>query len=628
VKERENNLKHQQLISGVSLVAYWLSNGAMDIFKSLIPCGIAIAMIYAFDVALPHGWILILVYGFTVIPFTYTTSFFFTKENTAQTVSLLVNFFMGVILSPVFTMLHMFDNTRTMAKYLGWIFRIIPSFCLAYGSNNISYKEIYARLEYKKAGNDLDFSVAGGDLLFLCTLFPIYIILIVLIEAQYFNCLTICCDTKEPEESLITTQKSQLVIEEEKACDTKDLTDKPPAIMVKHLRKLYKISGSMSVVAVNDISFFINKGECLALLGTNGAGKTTTFKMITRDILPSNGEIFVNGMELGNNFSSIRKMIGYGPQYESAYASLTVRENLEFYAKIKGIPLTISREMILKLISEMDLIEYENILFGQLSGGNKRKTTAAIALLGNPPIVLLDELSTGVDPQAKRFMWHIIQRISTKNKNTAVILTTHSMEEAEYLCTKMAIMVSGSFCCIGTPQELKETFGKGFEIQVSMPLTTETEEREFLDKFKFEVNQEIEYEDIVKIFKAGGYAELEEQLKSKGNAAHIMTEIENKKTVRARLVASFVLTHTHAMEVGNELAGEFGEVRVPEWIGNFYKFRVNKSKPHHTIGFLFGIVQDIVHKYKISQYSASQTSLNQIFQTFAKQVEVIHIIKH
>jgi len=626
VREREENLKHQQLISGVSLMAYWLSNGAMDIFKSLIPCGVAIGMIYAFDVALPHGWILILVYGFTIIPFTYATSFFFIKENAAQTGSLLINFFMGVILSPVFTIFHMFDDTRPIAKYLGWIFRIVPSFCLAYGSNNISYKEVYARFEGKTAGDDLSFSVAGGDLLFLCILFPICIILIIMAEAQCFDFLITCCDPKELKENVTTTQKNELVLEEEKACDTKNFDDNPPAIMVRHLKKLYRISGSTPIVAVNDISFFINKGECLALLGTNGAGKTTTFKMITRDIFPSSGEIFINGMELDNNFNSIRKMIGYGPQYESAYGSLTVRENLDFYAKIKGIPSTISGEMISKLIPEMGLIEYQNILFGQLSGGNKRKTTAAIALLGNPPIVLLDELSTGVDPQAKRFMWQVIQRISTKNKNTAVILTTHSMEEAEYLCTKMAIMVAGSFCCIGTPQELKEAFGKGFEIQISMPLTIESEEREFLKGYHFDVNQEIEYKDVIRIFQAVDCANLEEQLKCKGNAAHIMTEIEHKMTVKARLVASFIITHLHAMEIGNKLADEFDEVRVPEWIGNFYKFRVDKTKPHHTIGFLFGVVQDIANKYKISQYSASQTSLNQIFQTFAKQVEVILVI--
>ena len=100
------------------------------------------------------------------------------------------------------------------------------------------------------------------------------------------------------------------------------------------------------------------------------------------------------------------------------------------------------------------------LLAGDLSGGNKRKLTVSLAIIGNPSIVFLDEPSTGVDPQAKRFMWKVIQKISVKNKNTSVILTTHSMEEAEALCTKMAIMVAGNFCCIGSPIDLKEQLWK------------------------------------------------------------------------------------------------------------------------------------------------------------------------
>ena len=354
-------------------------------------------------------------------------------------------------------------------------------------------------------GNDvkdnLHFSVAGADLMYLILLFPACIALIFMIESQWFNCLLKCCEPKKSDENKVTISKHELVKKEEEACDNMSLENDPPAILAKHLRKVYRVSGTTSTTAVDDTSFYLKKGECLALLGTNGAGKTTTFKLITKDILPTNGQIFINGMELINNFSTIRKMIGYGPQYESGYMSLTVRENLEFYAKLKGIPINLRGRMIMKLMEEMDLFKYENVQMGQLSGGNKRKTTAAIALLGNPPIVLLDELSTGVDPQAKRFMWHIIQRVSTKNKNTAVILTTHSMEEAEYLCTKMSIMVSGNFCCIGTPQELKESFGKGYEIQISIPLPSEAEEEEYLKKFEIDPNTKLNKEEVHNLFR-------------------------------------------------------------------------------------------------------------------------------
>lgn len=116
----------------------------------------------------------------------------------------------------------------------------------------------------------------------------------------------------------------------------------------------------------------------------------------------------------------------------------------------------------------MDLEDYVNIRANNLSGGNKRKLSVAMAMLGNPPLVFLDEPSTGVDPQAKRFMWNIVSKISTLRKKSAVIITTHSMEEAEALCTKMGIMVAGRFRCFGSSQHIKNKYGTGYEIEMKI----------------------------------------------------------------------------------------------------------------------------------------------------------------
>lgn len=110
----------------------------------------------------------------------------------------------------------------------------------------------------------------------------------------------------------------------------------------------------------------------------------------------------------------------------------------------------------------MNLTEYRKRAAGKLSGGNKRKLNVAIAMIGNPPVVFLDEPSAGMDPQARRFMWKVIAKISTMRKNSAVILTTHSMEEAEALSTKMGIMVGGEFKCFGSKQSIKTKFGTGY----------------------------------------------------------------------------------------------------------------------------------------------------------------------
>jgi len=143
---------------------------------------------------------------------------------------------------------------------------------------------------------------------------------------------------------------------------------------------------------------------------------------------------------------------------------------------IKGIIPRRRVEQVERWLKEMDLEEYRDIRMDKLSGGNKRKTSVAMAMIGNPPIIFLDEPSTGVDPKARRFMWGIVSKISTLRKKSAVIITTHSMEEAEALCTRMGIMVKGNFRCFGTTQHIKEKYGTGYEIEVKTSLEMEETE--------------------------------------------------------------------------------------------------------------------------------------------------------
>ena len=231
------------------------------------------------------------------------------------------------------------------------------------------------------------------------------------------------------------------------------------SIRVKNLEKIYGNCLEEKKQAINKLSFCLNYGDCFALLGLNGAGKTTTFKCLTSEIFPSNGKIYINNQELQNNFDSVRKLIGYCPQFDAIFDYLTVQENLAFYANIKGIPDHLKLPIIKSLLEEMHLMEYKNKISGNLSGGNKRKLSVAIAMIGNPPIILLDEPSTGVDPEARRFMWSVIHKISVKRKHSTVILTTHSMEEAETLCKKIGIMIKGQFRCLGTSQSIKSKYG-------------------------------------------------------------------------------------------------------------------------------------------------------------------------
>jgi ATP-binding cassette subfamily A (ABC1) protein 3 len=156
----------------------------------------------------------------------------------------------------------------------------------------------------------------------------------------------------------------------------------------------------------------------------------------------------------------------------------TVEEHLDFYARIKGIKKNMKARLINKQIKEMNLEEHRKKPAGTLSGGNKRKLSVAMATLGNPPIILLDEPSAGMDPEARRFMWSVVAKISQQKKKSAVILTTHSMEEAEALSTKMGIMVKGGiFRCFGSSQHIKSKFGTGYEVEVKVRKLTPEDEQ-------------------------------------------------------------------------------------------------------------------------------------------------------
>jgi len=148
---------------------------------------------------------------------------------------------------------------------------------------------------------------------------------------------------------------------------------------------------------------------------------------------------------------------------------MTVEEHIWYYARIKGIKPEFQEKIVSDAIFELNLTDHRSKPAGTLSGGNKRKLSVAMATLGNPPIILLDEPSAGMDPEARRFMWTVVERISQRDKKCAVILTTHSMEEAEALSTKMGIMVRGGiFKCYGSSQHIKNKFGTGYECEIKI----------------------------------------------------------------------------------------------------------------------------------------------------------------
>ena len=162
---------------------------------------------------------------------------------------------------------------------------------------------------------------------------------------------------------------------------------------------------------------------------------------------------------------------------------MTVEEHLWFYSKIKGIPVNRREQIVEDAIKQLNLADHRTKPAGTLSGGNKRKLSVGMAIVGNPPIVLLDEPSAGMDPEARRFMWSVVEKISQRDKKSAVILTTHSMEEAEALSTKMGIMVRGGiFRCFGSSQHIKNKFATGYELEIKIRKTNFNDLEAFRDE--------------------------------------------------------------------------------------------------------------------------------------------------
>ena len=154
---------------------------------------------------------------------------------------------------------------------------------------------------------------------------------------------------------------------------------------------------------------------------------------------------------------------------------MNVDEHIQYYARLKGIPVQFRDQIVEETIIRLGLLSQRYEAVGSLSGGNQRKVCAAVALVGNPPIILLDEPSAGMDPKARRFMWEVVAKI-TQRQQSAIVLTTHSMEEAEALSTKMAIMVKGGvFKCFGSSQHIRNKFGTGYVIEIKIRTVHEDE---------------------------------------------------------------------------------------------------------------------------------------------------------
>ncbi len=220
-------------------------------------------------------------------------------------------------------------------------------------------------------------------------------------------------------------------------------------VVARRLRKSYN-----GLVAVDGTDISEAAGECFGFLGPNGAGKTTTMKMIYGAVIPTGGELTVTGLDVRDHEREIKRRIGVVPQEDNLDEELRVRENLLIYGRYYDLPRKVILRRADELLDFMQLSEKVDARVEQLSGGMKRRLLIARALINDPELVVLDEPTTGLDPQARHLVWDRLRALTAEGKT--LVLTTHYMEEAARLCDRLVIMEGGLVIAEGAPKELVE----------------------------------------------------------------------------------------------------------------------------------------------------------------------------
>eukprot|EP00028_Trichosphaerium_sp_Am-I-7-wt_P002712 CAMPEP_0168530186 /NCGR_PEP_ID=MMETSP0405-20121227/14482_1 /TAXON_ID=498012 /ORGANISM="Trichosphaerium sp, Strain Am-I-7 wt" /LENGTH=461 /DNA_ID=CAMNT_0008554309 /DNA_START=766 /DNA_END=2151 /DNA_ORIENTATION=- len=248
-------------------------------------------------------------------------------------------------------------------------------------------------------------------------------------------------------------------------------------LVIQNLTKIYAAKPPKR--ALNNMSLAVPEGECFGLLGENGAGKTTMLSILTGLYQPTSGLAWVGGFDIRNNIDKVQRVMGMCPQFDILWDDLTVTEHILFYSRLRGYPPKKEKSHTEQLLRDVGLFRFKNRLSKKLSGGMKRRLSIAIALAGSSRIVFLDEPTTGLDPTSRRQIWKIIQRAK---RGRAIMLTTHSMEEAETLCTRIGVLAYGNLRCLGNQTHLKNKFATGYIIKINFDIKQKKKASDFVRK--------------------------------------------------------------------------------------------------------------------------------------------------
>nr|XP_056717219.1 glucosylceramide transporter ABCA12 [Euleptes europaea] len=492
VKEHQNKAKQLQHISGLGVTSYWVTNFIYDLVYFMVPIALSIGVISAFQIPaffndnnLLAVFLLLFLFGYATFSWMYLLAGIFKETGMAFIVYVCINLFFGINTIITHSVVFLLSQEKAtdqglhdLAETLRHVFLMFPQFC--FGNGLIELSQHQALMGFLKAygvvypDKTFELDRISSKLLGLFLQGTLFFSIRLLvddgtIQKVWYKILEFFYDKAhgklplQPEGAEEEEDKDVLAESERVAAGRADCD----MLQLQNLTKIYHLP-HRRIVAVRNVSIGIPAGECFGLLGVNGAGKTTIFKMLTGDIGPSHGRLLVR-----DEYGSLNEvddahwsLFGYCPQEDALDDLLTVEEHMYYYARLHGIPEKQIKGIVLQLLYRLNLMTYRERITSMCSYGTNRKLSTALALLGKPSVLLLDEPSSGMDPNAKRHLWKIISE-EVQNQ-CSVILTSHSMEECEALCTRLAIMVNGRFRCLGSLQHIKSRFGKGFTVKMHL----------------------------------------------------------------------------------------------------------------------------------------------------------------
>ena len=480
LKERIYNVKHMLYLSGANMFSYWSAMGIVDFLKFMIFIILILPLFLYLDVKYGYLFILFIPFSIAMIIVSYIFSFLISKEENGQK-----NFILGTLAItfalPVILFFRIFsfkiDRDYEKIFYTGFFISECDLFPTSSLIVTLIRGLIYVFYESRQEDADIisfKFLAFNHSVIFLSQAI-LYGLLLLLFEKRIigklwnFILIKVCFNNSSNNqihlspvnEPLVTGSTNNQINYVQQQIDKINSQTTRLTTIIQNLKKTYYVCCGKNVKAINRLYLGLEANEKFGLLGFNGSGKTTTFKAITNEIFVDDGTINLHGFDTNTNFDQIRQFIGYCPQENALFNHLNVYDTLSFYKSLKGV-----YEPVEEIANRFGLGKYLQTITTKLSGGNKRKLIFAIALMNNPKMLLLDEPSTGVDPESRRIMWKNINHLESTNPEYNMILTTHSMEEAEILCDTVSWLKQGNFVCVGNPEKLKLQFSAGYKLHI------------------------------------------------------------------------------------------------------------------------------------------------------------------